>query len=211
MQNHKARLLAITGATLALVIASTATVAAHGPRDDARGFGHGRGMGMDGGRGGTEMPGMPGGMGYGLRGAVADFERRETTIQTAEGITSYRIELGVADVASDTGLDFTLASGETVSVGIDDDTAVISFEEQTVTVRGWNRSRMLPTVVEPGDIEAGAAVVVWSTSEDGGDFLASRVVIQPMRDEDVTVGTDDGDAPAAAVEETEVEGAATDA
>ena len=209
MQKHKTRLLAITGATLALVIASTAAVAAHGPRDDARGFGHGGGMGLDGWRGDMEMPGMRGGMGYGIRGAIADFERRETTIQTAEGTTSYRIEQGVVDATSDSGIDFTLPSGETVSVGMDDDTAVISFEEQTVTMRGWNRARMLPTEVEPGDIEAGAEVMIWSTSEDGSAFLASRVVIQPLEDERVDDGTDDTDDPAAAAEETEAEAAAS--
>jgi hypothetical protein len=209
MQNHKTRLLAITGATLALVIAGTAAVAAHGPRDDARGFGRGGGMGMDGWRGDTDMPGMGARLGPCLQGAVADFERRETTIQTAEGTTSYRIEQGVVDTTSDSGIDFTLPSGETVSVGMDDDTAVISFEEQTVTVRGWNRTRMLPTEVEPGDIEAGAEVMIWSTSEDGGAFLASRVVIRPMEDESVDDGTDDTDDPAAAAEETEAEAAAS--
>jgi hypothetical protein len=216
MQNHKTRLLAITGATLALVIASTAAVAAHGPRDDARGFGRGGGMGMDGWRGDTDgwqgdtdMPGMGARMGLCLQGAVADFERRETTIQTAEGTTSYRIEQGVVDATSDSGIDFTLPSGETVSVGMDDDTAVISFEEQTVTMRGWNRTRMLPTEVEPGDIEAGAEVMIWSTSEDGGAFLASRVVIQPLEDESVDDGTDDTDDSAAAAEETEAEAAAS--
>ena len=209
MQNHKTRLLAITGATLALVIASTAAVAAHGPRDDARGFGRGGGMGMDGWRGDTDMPGMGARLGLCLQGDVADFERRETTIQTAERTTSYRIEQGVVDATSDSGIDFTLPSGETVSVGMDDDTAVISFEEQTVTMRGWNRTRMLPTEVEPGDIEAGAEVMIWSTSEDGGAFLASRVVIRPLEDESVDDGTDDTDDPAAAAEETEAEAAAS--
>jgi hypothetical protein len=212
MQNHKTRLLAITGATLALVIASTAAVAAHGPRDDARGFGRGGGTGMDGWRGDMEMPGMGGRMVHGLRGAIADVERRETTIQTAEGSASYRVELGVVEATSDTGIDFRLASGESVSVGLDDDTDVIAFEERTVTMRGWNRTRLLPALVEPGDIEPGAKVMVWSTSEDGGDFLASRVAIQALEDERVEDGADDGGDPAAAVEETEAEaGSSTDA
>jgi hypothetical protein len=210
MQSNKTtRLLAITGATLALVIASTAAVAAHGPRDDTRGFGRGGGMGMDRWQGDTEMPGMRGWMRSGFHRAVSDFERRETTIQTAEGTTSYRVERGVVDATSDAVIALTLASGETVSVGMDDDTDVVRFEERTVTQRGWSRTRLLPIVVEPGDIEAGAEVMVWSTSEDGGDFLASRVVIQPADDEIVDDGSDDSADPAAAVEEAEAGAAAS--
>lgn len=214
MQNRNTRLLSITGATLALVIASTAAVAAHGPRDDAAGCGQGGGMGMqgwqgDGWQGDMGMPGLRGGLGVGFGGALEDFERQETTIQTADGSTTYRVERGVADVVSDAGLDFTLASGEAVSVGIDDETAVIAFEEQTVTMRGWSRERMAPDLVEPGDIEAGSEIMVWSSSEDGGAFLASRVVIQPMVD--ATEDAEEGDAEdtGAAVDETDAEAAAT--
>ena len=189
MQNRKTRILAMAGATLALVIASTAAVAAHGPRDDD-GFGRGGGMGMQGWQGDLEMPGLRGGLGLGIQGAFEDVERQETTIQTADGVTSYRVERGVADVVSDAGIDFTLASGEAVSVGIDDDTAVIALEEQDVTMRGWSRAHLAPTAVEPGDIEAGSEIIVWSSSEDGAAFLASRVVIQPVLDatEDVEAG-----------------------
>jgi hypothetical protein len=209
MQNRNTRLLGITGATLALVIASTAAAAAHGPRDDAPGYGRGGGMGMQGWQGDMEMPGLRGGLGGGFGGALEDVERQETTIQTADGSTSYRVERGVADVVSDAGLDFTLASGEAVNVGIDDETTVIAFEEQTVTMRGWSRERMAPDLVEPGDIEAGSEIIVWSSSEDGGAFLASRIVIQPIVDatEDAEEGAveDTGEA----VDETEAEAAAT--
>jgi len=189
MQNRNTRILALASATLALVIASTAAVAAHGPRDDD-GFGRGGGTGMLGWQGDLEMPGLRSRLGLGIRGAIEDIERQETTIQTADGVTSYRVERGVADVVSDAGIDFTLASGEAVSVGIDDDTAVIAFEEQTVTRRGWSRARLAPMAVEPGDIEAGSEIIVWSSSEDGAAFLASRVVIQPALDatEDVEAG-----------------------
>jgi hypothetical protein len=212
MQNRNTRLLAITGATLALVIASTAAVAAHGPRDDAPGHGRGGGMGMQGmqgWQGDMEMPGLRGGLGLGFGGALEDFERHETTIQTADGSTSYRVERGVVDVMSDAGLDFTLASGEAVSVGIDDETAVIAFEEQTVTMRGWSRERVAPDLVEPGDIEAGSEIIVWSSSEDGGAFLASRIVIQPTVD--ATEDADEGDVEdtGEAVDETDAEAAAT--
>jgi hypothetical protein len=193
MQNRNTRTLALAGATLALVIASTAAVAAHGPRDD-EGFGQGGGMGMQGWQGDLEMPGLRGGLGLGIQGAFEDVERQETTIQTADGVTSYRVERGVADVVSDAGIDFTLASGEAVSVGIDDDTAVIALEEETVTMRGWSRAHLAPTAVEPGDIEAGSEVIVWSSSEDGAAFVASRVVIQPVLDatEDVEAGDVEG-------------------
>jgi hypothetical protein len=196
MQKRNTRTLALAGATLALVIASTAAVTAHGPRDDD-GFGQGGGgMGMQGWQGDLEMPGLRGGLGLGIQGAFEDVERQETTIQTADGVTSYRVERGMAGVVSDAAIDFTLASGEAVSVGIDDDTAVIAFEEQTVTRRGWSRAHLAPTAVEPGDIGAGSEIIVWSSSEDGADFVASRVVIQPVQDatED---GSEDG-----AVEDT---------
>lgn len=201
--------MAISGATLALVIASTAAVAAHGPRDDARGYGRGGGMGMDAWRGAMEMPGVPGGMGYGLRGAFEDFERRETTIQTADGTTSYRVEQGVVTDTSDVGLEFSLAEGEVVSVGIDGDTSVIGLEPEVLSRRGWNRERLAPTVLEPSDIEAGAEVIVWSTSEDGGDFFASRVVIRPADDaaDDVQADPDAAD-DAEAADETEGDAAA---
>jgi hypothetical protein len=193
MQNRNTRTLALAGATLALVIASTAAVAAHGPRDED-GFGQGGGMGMQGWQGDLEMPGLRGGLGLGIQGAFEDVERQETTIQTADGVTSYRVERGVADVVSDASIDFTLASGEAVSVGIDDDTAVIALEEETVTMRGWSRAHLAPTAVEPGDIEAGSEIIVWSSSEDGAAFVASRVVIQPVLDatEDVEAGDVEG-------------------
>ena len=189
MQKRNTRILALAGATLALVIASTAAVAAHGPRDED-GFGPGGGMGMQGWQGDLEMPGLRGGLGLGIQEAFQDVERQETTIQTVDGVTSYRVERGVADVVSDAGIDFTLASGEAVSVGIDDDTAVLAFEEQTVTRRGWSRAHLAPTAVEPGDIGAGSEIIVWSSSEDGADFVASRVVIQPVQDatEDIEAG-----------------------
>jgi hypothetical protein len=193
MNKHTTRATAIVGTTMALVIAGTAAVAAAGPRDrdDIRGFGDqpmagkagmggmrggpgmGGGLGMDGMRGGP-------GMGGGLRGLDADVERTERTVQTVDGTTTMRVEQGIVDSAADTSLSFSLASGEAVTVAIDEDTDVVALEEQEVmSNRGWTRTRMVPSEVEVDDLAAGAEVIVWSDSEDEADFVASRVVIQP--------------------------------
>jgi hypothetical protein len=209
MNDRRIRLLAISGATLALVVASSAVVSAHGPRDDDRGFGMGRGrIGMDMPRGGA-VPGMGAEFRGGLRGALDDVERRELTLQTEDGTTVSRVENGVVDGATDTSLDFTLASGETVSVTIDDDTDVIAFSEETVQRGRWARQRLLPSEIEPSDVVAGDEVVVWSDSEDGGDFVATRVVVQPTVDEtDDTAGDSEVDADASETDATVGEDAA---
>jgi len=236
MNRNSTRTAAIVGTTLALVLAGTAAVSAAGPRDDDRGPGvAGRGMaGMDNRWGGEMMhgdrgmmrgepgvggmrgePGVGGmrgepGLG-GLRGIGADFERTERTVQTADGMTSVRVEQGIADSASDSSLSFSLGSGETVSVVIDEDTEVYALEEQEVTSnRGWSRTRMVPTQVDAAAIEAGSEVVVWSDSEDGADFVASRVLIQPAAADD-TVAADEPEDDAAAADETTEEAAPTDA
>ena len=137
--------------------------------------------GMDG------MGGMRGhlrdGMWAPMGGAPDDFERREVTLQTADGISSRRVEQGIVDAATDGSLTFTLGSGEAVSVTLGDDTQVVAFSEQTVERRGWTRQRMVPAEVTPADIEMGAHIMVWSESEDGADFVAQRIVIQPAADE----------------------------
>ena len=195
MNNHKTRLMAISGAALALVIASTASVAAAGPRDDERGMGF-RGEQMHAGDwlGAGPMPGMRGG----FRGAVPDFERQETTIQTADGVTAYRVEQGVVDEASDAALSFSLGSGESVTVTIDENTSIVAMEQQTVERGRWNRERMVPTAVAATDIQAGADVIVWSGSEDGSDFVAQRIVIEPAAVDDTTsASTDTTETPSA--------------
>jgi hypothetical protein len=185
MSKNSTRATAVIGTTLALVIAGTAAVAAAGPRDrdDFRGFG---------GRGIESMRGMDDGwgMGGGFRGLDEDFERTERTVQTADGTTSVRVEQGVVDSASETGLSFTLGSGEAVSVVIDEDTQVAGYEEEEVTVRGWSRTRLSATEIDPAEIAAGAEVVVWSDSEDGADFIASRVVVKPTAIEDAGAAED---------------------
>jgi len=227
MNRNSTRTAAIVGTTLALVLAGTAAVSAAGPRDDDRGPGFaGRGMaGMDNRWGGEMMhgdrgmmrgePGVGGmrgepGLG-GMRGIGADFERTERTVQTADGMTSVRVEQGTADSASDSSLSFSLGSGETVSVVLDEDTEVYALEEQEVTSnRGWSRTRMVPTQVDAAAIEAGSEIVVWSDSEDGADFVASRVLIQPAAADDTVAADEPGD-DAAAADETTEEAAPTDA
>jgi len=214
MQKNKTRLTVITGTTLALVMAGTAAVSAHPgtDRDEQRGFGPSariqRAMG-------EHMPGLfekgmarmgdrgdfRDGMRDGIRGAIEDFERRETTVQTADGTTTYRVENGVVDSADDTGVGFSLGSGEAVTVAIDDDTHIVAFSEETVERGRRSRQRMLPAEVELADIEAGAEIVVWSDSEDGGDFVAQRIVIRPT---DVEAETE-----TETVEETTTEEAAS--
>ena len=202
MDKNKTRMTAVVGTTMALVIVGTAAVAAAGPRDD-RGFGHGKaGMGANFG----EMMQGARGMG-GMRGLDADFERVETTIQTADELTTRRIEQGVADAADAASLSFSLADGETVTVAIDEDTNIVAFEEQEFTRRGWSRTRMAPTEVEAADIEVGAEIVVWSDADDDADFVASRIVIQPVEEAEAV----EADADEAVAESDTVEAVATDA
>ena len=205
MNKNSTRATAIVGTTMALVIAGTAAVSAAGPRDGDRGRGHaGPGKaGIGAQQGGKMMPGARG-MG-GMRGLDADFERTETTIQTADGTTSMRVEQGVADTATDSGLSFSLDSGEAVTVVIDEDTQIVAFEEQEVTGnRGWSRTRLAPSEIEAAAIEAGTEIMVWSDSEDDADFVASRIVIQPAVDTE-EAGAEDVAEEAEAVEETTAE------
>ena len=203
--SKRTRTTAVVGTTMALVIAGTAAVAAAGPRDrdDQRGFGGQQMAGKAAMKAGPGTAGMRGGMGAGLRGLDADIERAERTVQTADGITTVRTEQGVVDSAAADSLSFSLASGEAVTVVIDEDTSVVTFEELEVTNRrGMTRMRMAPTEVEAAEIEAGAEVIVTSGSEDDSDFVAARIVIKPAEAE----GVDEADA-----DEAIEEAATTDA
>ncbi len=183
MHSNKTRWTTISGATLALVLAATASVAAAGPRNDDPGFGPG-GRGMERGMGMRDM----GPMGS-MWGDASDFERREVTLQTADSVTVDRVENGVVDSVTDTSLDFSLGSGEAVSVTVDDTTQVVAFDETTVQRGGWSRQRLVPTEIALADIAAGAAVTVWSESQDGGAFVAQRIVVQPATNS-ATTATD---------------------
>lgn len=208
MQQHKTRLTMVTGATLALLVAGTAAVAANGPRDDDRGFGFGQGRARF--EAGWDDLGTRAQLRAGVMGQLEDFERREVITQTADGTSALRVEQGVVESVSDSSLQFSLGSGESVSVTLDDDTDVIGVELETVTMRGWSRERMVPSQIEPTELTAGDSVLVWSDSEDGGAFVASRIVLQPADDAADTEAADEAtDEPAddAGSEET----AATDA
>ncbi len=202
MHSHKTRLTAISGATLALVLAATASVAASGPRDDDHGFGPGQ-RGMERGMGEW------GQMGMGPRGSMggdpSGFERREVTLQTAAAVSVQRVENAVVDTVGDTSLDFSLGSGEAVSVTVDDTTQVMAYEESTVERGGWSRQRLMPTEITLADIAAGSSVVVWSDSEDGSAFVAQRIMVQPAADAATTATDEAGassDASSAAADAT---------
>jgi hypothetical protein len=190
MKHDKKRLMAVSGATLALIVAGTVAVAAH-PGD---------GGGRGGGFGGDGFFGDRGGLRMGIAGGLDGFERREVTVQTTDGTTSQRVEQGIATSVSDAGLEFTLDSGETVTVTIDDGTQAIELSEQTVEGRrGFARERMMPSEIELDAIEAGDEVVVWSNSEDGADYIAQRIVVQPVEADASTEAAEDaaaGDIPA---------------
>ena len=211
MNKSTIRATAAIGTTRALVIAGAATVAAAGPRDrdEYRGSGGQRmgGMGMGDMRVGPAFGGM--------RGLDADWERAERTIQTSDGTSSVRLEQGVVDSAAANSLTFSLASGEAVTVAIDDDTRSLAYEEQEFTSRrGWTHSRLAPTEIEITEIEAGAEIVVWSDSEDDADFVASRVVVKPADTElteDTEAAEDTGTADSEAVPDTAEDATATDA
>ncbi len=136
------------------------------------------------------------GDGGALGGGMGDFERREVTVQTADGTTANRVEQGTVTTATDTALEFTLGSGEAVSVVIDGDTQAFELSQQSVEVgrRGLARERMVPSEIEVAAIAPGAEVVVWSDSADGADFVAQRIVVQPVAN--ATTDTDTNASPA---------------
>jgi hypothetical protein len=213
MDKNKTRLTAVVGTTMALVIAGTAAVSAHpGERGDRGDRGAGMaGMAMGAKQGAPGMGARQGGPG--MRGLDDDFERRETTVQTADGVSIQRVEQGVVDSASDTGLEFSLASGESVTVTFDDDTQLVAFEEQELTDRrGRSRNRVAPTEIEASDLAAGTEIVVWSSADDGTDFMADRVVVEPAAEaaaDAEATDAEDADAETEAVEETTTEEAAS--
>ena len=212
MHRNTTRSTAVIGAAMALLLAGTAAVSAHG---GARG-GPGDRLGA-GGMGGPMGAAMPGERGFGPRGLDDTFERQEVTLQTTDGTTTNRVEQGAVESISDSALTFSFTDGQSVTVAIDDSTNLVGFQEAQETVRGWSRTRMVATDIAATDVAAGDQVVVWSSSEDGTDFTASQVVVQAP---DTTVtseesATSDASATAdespAAVESPASEAAATDA
>jgi hypothetical protein len=176
-------------------VAGTATVAAH-PDDEDRSFGFGRGGVF---RERLEMRGL-------VRGAWDGLVRSETTYQTDEGaLVTQRIDSGTLSVAAETSVDYTLATGETATVALDEDTEVIGFTTESVeSGRGFERERMVGESIAVTDIAAGSEIVVWASSQEDGSFHAQRIVVRPAADaaEDETTTEDDAAGDDAASEDT---------
>jgi hypothetical protein len=198
MRMKRTRGLTVAAASLALVMAGTASVAAH-PGNDEGPFGFGRG-GLFGGRG--ELRGL-------VRGAWDGLVRSETTYQTDEGtLVTQRIDDGTLSVATETSVDYTLATGETATVTIDEDSEVIGFTTESLeSGRGFERQRLVGESIDVTDIAAGSEIVVWASSQDDGSFLAQRIVVRPTADEAADDMTSEEDA--AAEDTTEVAPAAS--
>ena len=196
MQTSRTRIMALSGATLALIVAGTAAVSAHpgdrGDRGDRGGFGRGG----FGGFGGFERGGLFGlrdDLRMGIAGQLDQFVRRETTVETDDGLVTQRVDNGTATATGEASLDYSLASGETASVVTDDETEVVAFSEQTVELgrRGIARQRLVGELIELGDVAAGSEIVVWSGSQADGSFLAQRIVVRPVADATEAASTDD--------------------
>ena len=128
-----------------------------------------------------------------LRGGWDGLVRTETTYQTdADGFVTRRIDNGTLSAATDTSLDYTLATDEAASVTIDEDTEVIAFTTESVDFgRGFQRERLMGESIAATEIPAGSQIVVWADSQEDGSFLAQRIVVQPAEDETEAVAEDD--------------------
>ena len=208
MQTSRIRLAGISAATLALVVAGTAAVAAH-PGDGEDRFGLGQGpMGQFGLRG--EWRGQLRGM---LAGTFDGFVRSETTYETDDGLVTRRVDNGTVSTVSDAGIEYAIASGETATAATDEDTQVIALSVETVEVglRGFSRERLLPEAIDMADIAAGSEVAVWATSQADGTFLAERIVVQPDLEVSEDGATSEDSDAAAADDATDTEAEASPA
>jgi hypothetical protein len=177
--------LAVTGATLALVMAGTAVVAAHGGGADRgdRAFG-GDGRGILRGELGRGFPGLGGRLGPGFGLGDDGLVRNETIVDLGEaGFLTRRVDDGTVTSASDTELTYTLATGETATVSADEDTEVLAVSEVSEDDDpGILRRAMTLDEIALADIRADADVIVWSEAGESGDFVAQRVIVRPTED-----------------------------
>jgi hypothetical protein len=184
--------LAVTGATLALVIAGTAAVAAHGGRGDRpeRAFGDGIGRGIM--RAELGFPGLGGRLGPGFGLGADGVVRSETTVDLGEaGFLTRRVDDGTVTSASDTELTYTLATGETATVSADEDTEVLAVSEVAEDdAPGMLRRAMTLDEIALADIPADADVIVWSEAGESGEFVAQRVIVQPAEDASAAAAED---------------------
>jgi hypothetical protein len=181
---------------MALVLAGTASVAARpGDRDDPFGFGGGVLRERIGFRG------LASGMWDGL-------VRSETTYQTDDGdLVTQRVDNGILSVAAEGSVDYTLATGESATAIVDEDTNVIAFTTESVDFgRGFHRQRLVGESIAVTDIAAGSQIAVWAESQEDGSYLADRIIVQPSADEADESADEDG---AATEDTTEVDPAAS--
>ena len=206
MNTPRKRFAVVTGTALALVLSGASIVSAQtdtttpqqvplqgiegiGGDQDAlthgfRGDRGGRGFGGDeDGRGGR-------GMGGGLRGAVLeryDGLVSQTVVRVdADGnVLTDKVEHGTVSAVADGSITIALATGESVTIATDANTAAFS----------WDTSgRPLRSEIAVADVAVGADVMVWSESQDDGSFLAQRVAVLPEAAATDTT-TDDGTTP----------------
>lgn len=204
MSTPRKRFAIVTGTALALVLSGASIVSAqtdtttpqqvplqgieeiggdqdaltHGPRGD-RG---GRGFGGD-------QDGRGRGMGGGLRGAVLeryDGLVSQTVVRVdADGnILTDKVEHGTVSAVADGSITIDLATGESVAIATDANTAAFSWDTS---------SRPLRSEIAVADVAVGADVMVWSESQDDGSFLAQRVAVLPAAA--TTDSTDDSATP----------------
>lgn len=216
MQTSRTRITTISAATVALVLAGTLAASAHpGDRDEFPGMGRmgigGPGCDDMGGRGWDDMGGLGMGRGGRLGGLLGDaadsLVRRVTTYQADDGIVTQRVDQGTVSAASETSLDYALATGETASVATNADTQIVSFSVESVELgnSGLTRERLMPQTVALTEIPSGATVVVWAESQADGTFLAQRIVVRPDEAvDDSDVGASEDSSGDAGAEITEV-------
>jgi hypothetical protein len=205
MSTPRKRFAVVTGTALALVLSGASIVSAqtdtttpqqvplqgiediggdqdaltHGARGDRGGRGFGGGQA---GRGGQ-------GLGGGLRGAVLeryDGLVSQTVVRVdADGnILTDKVEHGTVSAVADGSITIDLATGESVTIATDANTAAFS----------WDTSgRPLRSEIAVADVAVGADVMVWSESQDDGSFLAQRVAVLPAAV--TTDSTDDSATP----------------
>jgi hypothetical protein len=202
--------LAVTGATMALVMAGTVVASGHGPGED-RPFLFG-----DGPARGAARAGMPGFGPFGPLdhrlglGLVEDgIVRSESILDLGEaGFLTRRVDSGTVTGTGESELSYTLANGEAATVSIDEDTEILALTEVSEDDDdGLLRRRMMSLdEASLADIPADAEVVVWSEAGDAGTFVAQRVIVEPSAETETV-----DEAPAQEAAPAEVEPDATPA
>lgn len=183
MNTNRKRLAFVSGTALTLVLTGASLVSAQTPdtttpRGGDAGMGalHGPGMGDMGGRGGRG--GFGGDMGGGgdrgeaILGRIDNLVSQETVTLDADGNTlTSRLQHGTVSAVADGSLSIDLATGESVTIATDANTAAY----------GWSTTdRPARTEIAVADVAVGGDVVVWSQSQDDGRFLAERIAVVPV-------------------------------